>query len=217
MYMKIAVIGAAGKAGSHILREAIMRNLDVTAIVKNKATLQNTEANVFESDLFHLTKEQLAPFDIIINAFAPLPGEEQLHIKAGQHLISLLEDTNKKLFVVGSSGCLYIDRNKTKRLMDKDDYPKELVANAKAQLQNLLDLENSSIQWTYFIPSAMFDSDGPRTGHYIKGKENILENSQFNSYISYADFAVAMLDEVENNEQQNTCFTIASENVNTSS
>lgn len=93
--MKIAVIGAAGKAGTHILREAIMRKFDVTAIVKNKATVQENNINIIESDLFKLTKEQIAPFDILINAFAPLPGEEHLHVDAGEHLISLLEGTEK--------------------------------------------------------------------------------------------------------------------------
>lgn len=215
--MKIAVIGAAGKAGTHILREAIMRNLDVTAIVKNKATLKTDEVAVIETDLFNLTKDQLAPFDIIINAFAPPSGEEHLHITAGQHLISLLENTPKTLFVVGSSGCLYIDHEKTKRLMDREDYPKGLKENAKAQLQNLKDLEQSSIQWVFIIPSKVFDSDGPRTGHYIKGDEQILVNSQFNSYISYADFAVALLDEIEDSKYHNTTFTVASENVTSAS
>lgn len=215
--MKIAVIGAAGKAGTHILREAIMRNIEVAAVVKNKATLQVDNITVIESDLFNLTKEQIAPFDIIVNAFAPPPGEEYLHVTAGQHLISLLEGTSKKLFVVGSSGCLYVDRDKTKRLMDREDYPEDLAKNAREQLQNLYDLENSSIHWTFLIPSAMFDSDGPRTGHYIKGEEKLVVNSQFNSYISYADFAVALLDEIENNEHHNTCFTVASENVTTAS
>ena len=215
--MKIAVIGAAGKAGKHILREAMMRNHDTTAIVKNQLTLQVKDVVVIESDLFHLTKEQLAPFDIIVNAFAPPPGEEQLHVTAGQHLISLLEGTNKKLFVVGSSGCLFIDKEQTKRLMDSEDYPEHLISNAKAQLQNLYDLENSMIYWTFVVPSAMFDSDGPRTGHYITGKKKILVNSQFNSYISYADFAVALLDEIENSAHQNTSFTVASENVTAAS
>ncbi|MCM3723768.1 MULTISPECIES: NAD(P)-dependent oxidoreductase [Solibacillus] len=215
--MKIAVIGAAGKAGTHILREAIMRNFDVTAIVKNKATVQEENINIIESDLFNLTKEQIAPFDILINAFAPLPGEEHLHVDAGEHLISLLEGTEKKLFVIGSSGCLFVDREKTVRLMDLEDYPEDLAIAAKAQLQNLRDLESSSIQWSFAIPSAMFDSDGPRTGHYIKGEEKILVNSQFNSYISYADFAVALLDEIEKNEYPNTTFTVASENVTAAS
>ncbi|MEK4626900.1 NAD(P)H-binding protein [Solibacillus sp. FSL R7-0682] len=215
--MKLAVIGAAGKAGTHILREAIMRNLDVTAIVKNKSILQISDIPVIESDLFTLTKDQLTPFDIIINAFAPPTGEEHLHISAGQHFISLLENTSKKIIGIGSPGCLYLDKEQTKRLMDHKDYPKELIPNAKAQLQCLEDLENSSIHWTYMIPSAMFDSDGPRTGHYLKGEGRLLVNSQFNSYISYADFAVALLDEIENNEHHNQSFTVASENVTTAS
>lgn len=215
--MKIAIIGASGNAGKHILHEAITRNLDVTAIVKNKDTLKIKNCAFIESDLFHLTKEQLEPFDVIINAFAPLTGEEHLHVTAGQHLISLLENTSKKLFVVGSSGLLFVNRQKTKRLKDLEDYSLERKVIAEAQLQNLSDLENSSIHWVFLAPSAMFDIDGPRTGHYVKGNENIIVNSQFNSYISYADFAVALLDEVKNNAHSNAFFTVASENITAAS
>lgn len=217
MSMKIAIIGAAGKAGTHILREALLRKLNVTAILRNAATLSVENVATVEKNLFDLTKVDLAPFDIIINAFAPLPGEEHLHVSAGHHLISLLGGTSKKLFVIGCSGCLFVDEEKTKRLMEEEEYPEELLASSKAQLQNLRNFEKSSIHWTYLIPSAMFDSEGPRTGHYIKGEEQMLVNSQFNSYISYADFAVAMLDEIEKNEHHNVCFTVASENVTAAS
>ena len=216
--MKIAIIGASGKAGSHILREAVMRNYDVTAIVKNKGVLRVAGAyDVLETDLFHLTHEQILPFDVIINAFSPSPGEEQLHVTAGQHLISLLQGTAKKLFVVGSSGCLFIDDGETIRLLDHIDYPEHLASHARAQLQNLEDLKNSSIQWSFLSPSALFDSDGPRTGHYTLGNEIVTVNSQFDSYISYADFAVAAIDELENKAFVNTIFTVASENVNSAS
>ncbi|MEG0473006.1 MAG: NAD(P)H-binding protein [Solibacillus sp.] len=215
--MKIAIIGAAGKAGTHLLNEAILRQLDVTAIIKNRANLSVEDVSIIEKDLFHLMKDDLAPFDIIINAFAPLSGEEHLHISAGQHLISLLKGTSKRLFVIGCSGCLFADGGKTTRIMEEEEYPQDLLDTSKAQLQNLQNLKNASIQWTYIIPSAMFDSEGPRTGHYMKGGDQVLVNSQFNSYISYADFAVALLDEIERNEHHNTCFTVVSENVTAAS
>lgn len=63
----------------------------------------------------------------------------------------------------------------------------------------------------------MFDSEGPRTGHYIIGSQRLVVNSQFNSYISYADFAVAVIDELENSNHVNTLFTVASENVTSAS
>lgn len=215
--MKIGLIGASGKAGNHILREATMRAHDVTAIVINIANMRVNNVPTLEKDLFHLTVEDLAPFNIIINAFAPSDGEEHLHVEAGKHLISLLEGTDKKLFVVGSSGCLYVDEEQTIRLMEHKDYPEHLRKSAKYQLQNLQDLQNSAIKWTFLSPSALFDSSGPRTGHYILGTEYLVINSQFNSYTSYADFAVAVIDELENKNHINTIFTVASENVTSAS
>ena len=215
--MRIAVIAASGKAGTHILREAQMREHDVTAIVMNKANLKITSTPVLERDLFHLTKEDIEPFDVLINAFSPASDAPHLHVDAGRHLISLLEGTNKKLFVVGSSGCLYVDENETFRLLESESYPEHLRESAKYQLQNLEDLQHSSIQWTFLSPSYMFDSEGPRTGHYVIGKNRVVVNSQFNSYISYADFAVAVIDELENKKHVNTSFTVASENATSAS
>lgn len=215
--MRIAVIAASGKAGTHILREAQMRQHDVTAIVMNKANLKIEGTPVLERDLFYLTKEDVEPFDVLINAFSPSTSQEHLHVDAGRHLISLLKGTNKKLFVVGSSGCLYVDENQTYRLLEMENYPEHLREAAKYQLQNLQDLQNSSIQWTFLSPSKMFDSEGPRTGHYVIGKDRVVVNSQFNSYISYADFAVAVIDELENENHLNTLFTVASENVTSAS
>lgn len=217
LQMKIAIIAASGKAGTHILREAQMREHDVTAIVMNKSNLKIDGTPVIERDLFHLTKEDIEPFDVLINAFSPPTTEPYLHVTAGRHLISLIEGTDKKLFVVGSSGCLYVDEYQQYRLLDTKKFPDHLKESAKYQLQNLHDLENSSIQWTFLSPSKMFDPEGPRTGHYVVGKDRVVVNSQFNSYISYADFAVAVIDELENENYVNTSFTVASENVTSAS
>lgn len=215
--MKIGLIAASGNAGSHILREALMREHDVTAIVMNTTSSKLNDVETLEKDLFQLTREDIAPFDVLINAFAPVNGEAHLHVEAGRHLISIMEGTDKRLFVVGSSGCLYIDKDHTIRLMEHKDYPEHLRESAKYQFQNLQDLKNSSIKWTFLSPSAMFDSEGPRTGHYVIGSQRLVVNSQFNSYISYADFAVAVIDELENSNHVNSLFTVASENVTTAS
>ena len=215
--MKIGLIAASGNAGSHILREALMREHDVTAIVMNTASSKLNDVETLEKDLFQLTREDIEPFDVLINAFAPVNGEAHLHVEAGRHLISIMEGTDKRLFVVGSSGCLYTDKDHTIRLMEHKDYPEQLRESAKYQFQNLQDLKNSTIKWTFLSPSAMFDSEGPRTGHYVIGSQRLVVNSQFNSYISYADFAVAVIDELENSNHVNTLFTVASENVTTAS
>ncbi|MFC7685965.1 NAD(P)-dependent oxidoreductase [Ureibacillus sp. GCM10028918] len=213
--MRIGIIGATGKAGFTILTEARMRHHDVTAIVRNKDKITLQHINILEKEVFDLTREDLLQFDVVVNAFGSQPGEEHLHVEFGRFLISLLEGSRTKLFVVGGAGSLFID-GKT-RLIDIPDYPKEFREIATQQLQNLVDLQNSSIKWTFLSPSALFDSDGPRTGHYILGKDHLLLNSQQISYVSYADYAVAVLDEIESPIHENARFTVASENLTSSS
>lgn len=214
--MKIAIIGAAGQAGSNILREAMMRQHDTTAIIRNKALVKD-DVQILEKDLFDLTTEDVEQFDCIVNAFAPKSGEEHLYVDAGKHLIAILTKTNTRLLDIGSSGCLFTSHDKSLRLLDSKEYPPQLTEAAKHQLQNLQQLQDSTIQWTFFCPALMFDNEGPRTGHYVTGHDYLLKNEQLNSYISQADFAVAVIDEIENAKHINEAFTAASENTTSAS
>ncbi|MCJ8014693.1 NAD(P)-dependent oxidoreductase [Paenibacillus sp. KQZ6P-2] len=211
--MKIAVIGASGKAGNLIYQEAVNRGHEVTAIVRNASRLQGEHPSVIEKDLFHLTSEDLKPFDVVVNSFQAPPGSEHLHVEAGRALIQALKGApNAKLFVVGGAGSLFADEAKTLKVMDTPDFPAIYYPTASNQGKNLEDLQKSEgITWTFLSPSAFFDPEGKRTGSYKVGKDHLLTNSKGESYISYADYAIAVLDEIENPKHLNERFTIVGE------
>ncbi|KKX56759.1 NAD(P)-dependent oxidoreductase [Brevibacillus borstelensis] len=211
--MKIGVIGATGKAGSLIAKEAIERGHEVTAIVRNASKLTAPKMAVLEKDVFQLTAEDLKAFDVVVNAFGAAPGSEHLHVEAGRVLIEALKAApSTRLIVVGGAGSLFIDEAKTTRVMETPDFPKEYLATAQNQGKNLEDLQQSTgIQWTFISPSAFFDPQGKRTGAYQKGKDHLLVNAKGQSYVSYADFAIAVLDEIENPQHRNERFTVSSE------
>ena len=211
--MKIGIIGASGKAGSLILKEALTRGHDVTAIVRDQAKVQIQGASVLEKDVFDLKAEDIKGFDVVVNAFGAAPGKEHLHVEAGKILIEAMKGAPQtKLIVVGGAGSLFVDEAKTIRVLDTPEFPKEYYATAFNQSKNLGDLQNATgIQWTFISPSAFFDPQGNRTGGYKLGKDNILVNSKGESYVSYADFALAVLDEIENPQHINQRFTVVAE------
>ncbi|MGW8428193.1 NAD(P)-dependent oxidoreductase [Peribacillus simplex] len=211
--MKIGIIGASGKAGSLILKEALTRGHDVTAIVRDEAKIQIQGASVLEKDVFDLKLEDIKGFDVIVNAFGAAPGGEHLHVEAGKILIEAMKGAPQtKLIVVGGAGSLFVDEAKTIRVLDTPEFPKEYFATAYNQSKNLGDLQNATgIQWTFISPSAFFDPQGNRTGRYTLGKDNLLVNSKGESYVSYADFALAVLDEIENPQHINQRFTVVAE------
>ncbi|MEK4762830.1 NAD(P)-dependent oxidoreductase [Viridibacillus sp. FSL E2-0187] len=211
--MKIGIIGATGKAGNFILKEAVSRGHEVTAIVRSAAKLDAENVAVIEKDIFSLTTEDVQKFDVIVNAFGAPAGEEHLHVEAGRNLIDILQDAqDTKLFVIGGAGSLFVDPEKTVTVMSTPDFPAIYLPTAKNQGKNLEDLKASSITWTFLSPSAFFDPEGPRTGQYIAGIDHLLVNTKGESYVSYADYAIAVLDELENPKHVNERFTVASEN-----
>jgi putative NADH-flavin reductase len=211
--MKIAIIGASGKAGSLILKEALTRGHEVTAIVRDEAKVQIQGASVLEKDVFDLKAEDIKEFDVVVNAFGATPGKEHLHVDAGKILIDAMKGAPQtRLIVVGGAGSLFVDEAKTIRVLDTPEFPKEYFATAFNQSKNLGDLQNATgIQWTFISPSAFFDPQGNRTGGYKLGKDNLLVNSKGESYVSYADFALAVLDEIEIPKHINQRFTVVAE------
>lgn len=211
--MKIAVIGASGKAGRLIMEEAVARGHEVAAIVRNASKVQNTQVQVQEKDVFDLNAKDLQTYDVVVNAFGAAPGQEHLHVEAGRVLIQALKGLAKtRLIVVGGAGSLFVDEAQTVRLMDTPEFPKEYYATASNQGQNLQDLQQSAnVQWIFISPAAFFDPQGKRTGSYKKGKDHLITNEKGQSYISYADYAAAVLDEIENPQHSNERFTVVSE------
>ncbi|MEC0698221.1 NAD(P)-dependent oxidoreductase [Bacillus haynesii] len=211
--MKIGIIGASGKAGSMILKEASERGHEVTAIVRSASKVANSGAAVIEKDIFDLAAADIKGLDVVVNAFGAAPGQEHLHVEAGRKLIELFKQVPEtRLIVVGGAGSLYVDKEKTTQLYNTPEFPKEYLPTAKNQGQNLQDLkEAEGLKWTFISPAAFFNPEGKRTGSYQKGQENLIVNTAGESYISYADYAIAVVDEAEKGEHINERFTVVGE------
>lgn len=211
--MKIGVIGATGKAGALVVKEALDRGHEVTAIVRNAAKVTESKAHILEKSIIELTAEDLKPFDAVVNAFGADRGSEDLNVRAGLQLIEALKQApDTRLLVIGGAGSLFVDEAKSVRLIDTPDFPEEYKPTASKQAQNLLDLQASEgIKWTFISPAIFFDPNGKRTGTYQAGRDNVIVNSQGESYASYADFAIAVVDEIEQGNHVNERFTLVTE------
>lgn len=208
--MKVAIIGASGKAGKLIMNEALERGYDVTAIVRNKSKIDNTKVNIIEKDLFSLTKDDIKGFDVLVSAFGVWEEKElDKHSLSMEYLCKILSNTNIRLIVVGGAGSLYIDKNK--KLMDSENFQEifKPLANNMSKAFDIL-RNKKDVVWTYISPSADFSADGERTGEYNIGHDELCFNSKGESYISYADYAIALVDEIGNKKYLNQRITVVS-------
>jgi putative NADH-flavin reductase len=208
--MKIAVIGASGKAGRCIVKEALSRGHDVTAIVRDAAKPTEPGARVLAKDLFSLTYDDVKDNDVIIDAFGTWKPEALIqHQTSLKYLADMLSGKPNRLLVVGGAGSLYVDPAHTMRLLDTPDFPdsyKPLVSSMAAAFDTLR--SRTDVKWTYLSPPANFVADGPRSGSYTAGGDELLVNSRNESTISYADYAIAMIDEAENGKHVGRRFTV---------
>lgn len=195
--MKIAVVCANGKAGQLITKEAINRGFDVTAVVRgeNKSEAENT----IIKDLFDLTSEDLKGFDAVVDAFGEwAPETLPQHSTSLKVLCDALSGTNTRLLIVGGAGSLYVNPEHTLQVMDGADFPEMFKPLAQAQGKALDELRTrTDVKWTFISPAADFRADGERTGKYILAGEDLTLNANGESVISYADYAIAMVDEIE--------------------
>ena len=194
--MKIAVVCANGRAGQLIVKEAVDRGLDVTAIVRGEN--KSVAPHSVNKDLFALTSEDLKDFDAVVDAFGAWTEDVlPLHSTSLKVLCDALSGTNTRLLVVGGAGSLYVNPEHTAIVSDGPDFPPQFLPLAQAQGKALAELrERTDVKWTFISPAGDFQAEGERTGKYILAGEELTLNDKGESIISYADYAIAMVDEI---------------------
>lgn len=193
--MKIAVVAANGKAGKLIVAEALNRGLDVTTVVRGEN--KSAAKKVIVKDILALTKDDLKDFDIVIDCFGAWTTETlPLHTTTSQHLCDILSGTNTRLLIIGGAGSLYTDKSHKTQVKDTPEFPAKYLPTATAQSNELDELrKRKDVKWTFISPAGDFQAEGERTGKYILAGEELTLNSKGESIISYADYAIAMIDE----------------------
>lgn len=195
---KIAVVAANGKASRKIISEALSRGFDVTAFGRHEEN--NTEAKTYvRKDILDLTRKDLAGFDAVVNGFGAFTPETfPLYQTTTEHLADILAGSDTRLLFVGGAGSLYTNPERTETLADGKDFPEAIRPLAQAMKKSLGYLRTrNDVRWTYISPAAVFLADGPRTGFYELTGEDFTVNKDGKSEISYADYAIAMVDEIE--------------------
>lgn len=210
--MKIAVVAAAGKAGRKIVREAKDRGFDVTAFVRKEAEIDGAD-RITVRNLFDLTKDDLTGYDAVVDAFGVwTPDAIDLIPSATVHLAEVLSGSETRLLVVGGAGSLYVNPEHTETVVDVTPFPEEAMPVVNGHGKALEKLRGfDDVKWTYISPAGDFRADGDKTGKYILGGEELTLNSKGESIISYADYAVAMVDEIEKGDHIRQRISVVSE------
>lgn len=200
---KIAIIGATGRVGSQLLEEALRRGHSVTAIARNTSSLAgrtdlvSKSLDVNDSQAY---AQAIAGHDVVISS------THFTTVSARTAIDPVKQAAVPRLLVVGGAGSLLVAPGV--RLIDTPDFPDLYKTEAAAGAAFLGVLrQEKTLDWTFVSPSALF-FDGERTGTFRLGKEDLLIAADGNSSISFADYAIAMLDEVERPAHSRQRFTV---------
>ena len=194
---KIAVVAANGRAAGKIIDEAVARGFEVTAFGRRE---NNTKAQKYvKKDLFELTSDELKGFDAVVDAAGALTLETLYVVpKAAAFLASLLKGSETRLVVVGGAGSLFVNKEHTSTVELQPNFPDSYKGVSAAHGLALATLRaEKDVKWTYISPAGACQADGERTGKYMLGGEELVLSSKGESVISYADYAIALVDEIE--------------------
>ncbi|UMQ41240.1 NAD(P)H-binding protein [Chryseobacterium sp. Y16C] len=211
---KVAVIGATGFVGTQIVNELANRGYKVEAIVRDASKVQQNE-NVSAKSVDVKNVDELAEAlkgnDAVISAFNAGWTNPNLYddfLNGSVSIENAVEKSGIKRFItVGGAGSLFIDGN---QLVDGPDFPAEIKPGATAARDYLNKIkENKTLDWTFFSPAIEMHQGtaGVRTGKYRTGLENPVFNEEGRSVLSVEDVAVALVDELEQNNHIRERFT----------
>lgn len=200
---KIAIIGATGRVGSQLLEEALRRGHSVTAIARNTSSLAGRTDLVSKSlDVSDAQAyaQAVAGHDVVISS------THFTTVSARTIIDPVKQAAVPRLLVVGGAGSLLVAPGV--RLIDTPNFPDLYKTEAAAGAAFLGVLrQEKTLDWTFVSPSALF-FDGERTGTFRLGKEDLLIAADGSSSISFADYAIALLDEVERPAHSRQRFTV---------
>jgi putative NADH-flavin reductase len=211
--MKIALIGATGFVGSAILKEALERGHDVTAIVRHPDKLQaHPKLHAKKGDVYSTDEvaRLISGHDAVISAFNPGWSDPEIYnhqVKGTESIIKGVKQAGvKRLLFVGGAGSL--EMKPGVQSVDLPQFPAEYKQGALATRDALNMLrKETSLEWSFLSPSADL-SPGQRTGKFRLGKDQLLKDAKGESRVSVEDYAVAMLDEVERPAHIRQRFTV---------
>ncbi|WP_348970054.1 NAD(P)-dependent oxidoreductase [Pseudomonas atacamensis] len=200
---KIAIIGATGRAGSQLLEEALRRGHSITAIARDTSKVGD-RAGVVSKSLDVLDSAALqaavAGHDVVISAahFATVPASA---------IVGPVKQAGvKRLLVVGGAGSLLLPDDT--RVIDSAGFPAEYKAEAGAGAEFLDALrQEQELDWTFLSPSAEF-VEGERSAQYRVGKDHLLVSAEGRSWITFADYAIALIDEVQTPKHLRQRYTV---------
>lgn len=215
--MKIVVFGATGNIGQRIVAEALTRSWDVVGVVRDPAAVTAPDGRVklVKGDATDAASvEELARgADAVVSAISPRPNARGLPAPSlAAATTALIAGTKaagaNRLLVVGGAGSLLTPDGA--RLMDSPGFPDAYKAEAQEGAESLAVIrsEGAGLDWTYLSPAAEIHA-GARTGKYRTTDETVLTDAAGRSTISFEDFAVAVLDELETPKHVGKRFGVA--------
>ncbi|MDB5031440.1 NAD(P)-dependent oxidoreductase [Mucilaginibacter sp.] len=200
--MKIAIFGAGGRIGSRIVTEALNRGHNVTAVVRHPETYTviHEHLKVAKGDLFKAQDVETGAFDqdAVVCAYGNTHGAPESTVAelAIPLMMGLKQAHTKRLLILGGAGSLEVAPGM--QLVDTPNFPLEYEPISLAHRDALKLYQNEKeLEWTYVSPAAEIEP-GERTGKFRIGGNQLLTDEQGRSFISMEDFAIAVLDEIEN-------------------
>jgi putative NADH-flavin reductase len=207
--MKIVLCGATGQAGSRILNELLARGHEVTAVVRDAATLAVREhLTVVRGDVLDVSGIASAckGTDALVSAYGPGPEHPERLVPATEKLLEAVKAGGVPRFVfVGGAGALEVAPGVT--LLASGHLPAEWVPIAQAHADALELARKSDVNWTSLAPSAYFEP-GERTGKFRLAGDSLIMDDKQQSRISFEDFAIALVDELEHPQHERQRFTV---------
>lgn len=200
--MKVALIGASGAAGSRILRELVGRGHTVRALARHPEKieqLKGVEALAADTADSSALSKLLKGVDAVISAIKFKDFD-------GPALIEAVRAAGvKRYLVVGGAGSLEVAPGMLE--MNSPKFPPHVKPEAQQGAQFLEQLRSSGLDWTFLSPSRFF-TPGERTGKFRLGTDQLLTDATGKSAISFEDYAVALVDELEQSRHVRARFTV---------